>query len=40
MDKKKTNRSKYLSYLLRHHPEDVNCSIDEYGWVSVNDLGN
>lgn len=38
MDKKMQNDSKYLSYLLRHHPEDVHCSIDEYGWVGVDEL--
>jgi RNA:NAD 2'-phosphotransferase (TPT1/KptA family) len=25
------NRGKYLSYLLRHHPEEVGCTLDEYG---------
>lgn len=38
MTKKQVNRSKYLSYLLRHHPEDVHCMMDEFGWVSVSDL--
>lgn len=38
MTKKVVNRSKYLSYLLRHHPEEVGCDIDEYGWVNVKKL--
>lgn len=32
--------SKYLSYLLRHHPEDLNLSMDKQGWVSVDELLN
>ena len=31
-------KSKRLSYLLRHHPEDINSSIDRYGWMNVSDL--
>jgi putative RNA 2'-phosphotransferase len=30
--------SRYLSYILRHHPEEFNCEIDEFGWVDVNTL--
>lgn len=30
--------SKYLSYLLRHHPEEANLAMDEEGWVYVVDL--
>ena len=30
--------SKYLSYLLRHHPEDANLNMDKNGWVAVNEL--
>lgn len=33
-----TNLSKYLSFLLRHHPEEANLDIDPNGWVSVNQL--
>jgi len=29
---------KYLSYLLRHHPEDLDLNMDKAGWVSVNEL--
>lgn len=36
--KSQENRSKYLSYLLRHHPEKVSCTIDKYGWVDVSTL--
>lgn len=28
----------YLSYLLRHHPEDIGLEMDEHGWVSVEEL--
>ena len=28
----------YLSYLLRHHPEDIGLGMDEHGWVSVEEL--
>lgn len=30
--------SHYLSYLLRHHPEDKGLTLDEYGWCKVDDL--
>lgn len=30
--------SKYLSLLLRHHPEKENLHMDEHGWVNVNEL--
>ena len=32
----KTRISKYMSYLLRHNPE--NLKIDEYGFVDFNEL--
>ena len=32
--------SKYLSYLLRHHPEDANLTMDENGWVDIVELLN
>lgn len=38
MEKKMIKDSKALSYILRHHPEEFNCKIDEYGWVSVEEL--
>ena len=30
--------SKFLSYLLRHHPEYLNLKMDKAGWVSVDGL--
>lgn len=30
--------SKYLSYILRHHPEVIGITLDEYGWANVDDL--
>lgn len=30
--------SKYLSFLLRHHPEKENLYMDEHGWVSIKEL--
>lgn len=36
MDLKKTGR--YISYLLRHHPEDAGLTLDSHGWVEVSVL--
>lgn len=30
--------SKYLSYILRHHPEEVGLELDKEGWCSVQEL--
>jgi putative RNA 2'-phosphotransferase len=30
--------SKYLAYLLRHHPEAAGLTLDEHGWVDLDDL--
>ena len=30
--------SKLNSYWLRHHPEDGDLSIDDFGWASVDEL--
>lgn len=30
--------SKYLSYLLRHHPEKANLNMDNSGWVEIHEL--
>lgn len=30
--------SKYLAYLLRHHPEVANLNMDKNGWVEVDEL--
>lgn len=34
--KKKT--SKFLSYVLRHHPELIDLNLDEKGWANVDEL--
>lgn len=36
MDLIKTGR--YISYLLRHHPEDGGLTLDGHGWADVNEL--
>ena len=33
-----TKVSKFISLLLRHHPEVLHLNMDEHGWVSVTDL--
>jgi len=30
--------SKFLSYVLRHHPESINLELDKNGWAEVSDL--
>jgi len=30
--------SKFLSYVLRHHPESIGVEMDKHGWVKVTDL--
>lgn len=30
--------SKYLSYLLRHHPESLDLEMDRHGWVRISEL--
>lgn len=30
--------SKYLSYILRHKPDSIGLSLDDHGWIYVNDL--
>lgn len=37
-EKRKTKISKFLSLVLRHAPEAVGLSLDEHGWVKVQDL--
>lgn len=34
----KTRISKYLSYLLRHHPEAAGLKLDEHGWAVITEL--
>lgn len=38
MDKTMEQDSKYLSYLLRHKPDEVGCTIDKHGWVDIHTL--
>ena len=39
MEKEKSaSISKYLSYVLRHHPEDIKLDMDKEGWVSLAQL--
>ena len=37
-DRQTKQLSKFLSYVLRHHPETLNLSPDKNGWVSVEEL--
>ena len=30
--------SKFISLILRHHPEVIGISLDEHGWAVVDDL--
>jgi putative RNA 2'-phosphotransferase len=38
MNKKTKNISKFLSYVLRHHPDKLGITLDKNGWTSVNIL--
>lgn len=33
-----TKDSRYLSYLLRHHPESINLTLDSRGWANISEL--
>lgn len=33
-----TRVSKFLSFVLRHHPEKINLTLDQQGWAEVTDL--
>lgn len=37
-DKTTKKLSKFLSYVLRHHPDKLELTLDEQGWTSVNEL--
>ncbi|KQT22325.1 RNA 2'-phosphotransferase [Chryseobacterium sp. Leaf404] len=37
-DSQKKKTSKFLSYVLRHHPELIGLSLDENGWANVEEL--
>ena len=32
------NISIYISYILRHHPEEIGLDMDKHGWVNTKDL--
>lgn len=34
----RNNLSVYISYLLRHKPQDIGLAMDRHGWVSVEEL--
>lgn len=39
MDKRRQRRlSKFLSYVLRHHPDSIGIDLDRRGWVNVEEL--
>ena len=38
MDMKHTHISKFLSYVLRHRPDDIGLEPDRAGWVAIDDL--
>lgn len=33
-----TRISKFMSRILRHHPEEIGITLDEHGWADVNEL--
>lgn len=37
-EQQKKSKSKFLSYVLRHHPELINLALDENGWANVDEL--
>ena len=37
-DSQKKKTSKFLSYVLRHHPELIGLNLDENGWADVEEL--
>ncbi|QDT11416.1 RNA 2'-phosphotransferase [Planctomycetes bacterium K23_9] len=38
MNKRLTKISKYLSFVLSHHPEAVGLTLDSEGWIDVEEL--
>lgn len=38
IESKKKKISKFLSYILRHHPELIDLNLDEKGWANVNEI--
>ena len=37
-DKIRTKTSRFLSLILRHHPEKIGMTLDEHGWADVREL--
>lgn len=33
-----TKLSRYISFVLRHHPEEIGATVDEQGWMKVDEL--
>ena len=33
-----TGTSKFISRILRHHPESIGIQLDEHGWARVDEL--
>lgn len=38
MNRRLTKISKYLSFILRHHPEKIGLTLDSEQWASVDEL--
>jgi putative RNA 2'-phosphotransferase len=38
MDKRHTRISKFLSYVLRHRPDEIGVQLDAQGWISIEEL--
>lgn len=38
MNRRLTKISKYLSFILRHHPEKIGLKLDSERWASVDEL--
>lgn len=38
MDKRHTDISRFLSYVLRHRPDDIGIELDVHGWVAIDRL--
>ena len=38
MDQELVDKSKFLSYILRHNPQQIDLQLDRNGWASIDDL--
>src|SRR5688572_16861339 len=38
MDRRHTEISKFLSYVLRHRPQEIGVELDAHGWVAIDEL--